>query len=81
MKMREKIINIIYEISENDEFMLNSNMDLLENEIIDSLGFMELISKIEEEFNIELQPSQISSNTWRHVSDIENMINTYLGRK
>lgn len=79
--MKKKIIDIIYEISENDEFMLNPDMDILENEIIDSLGFVELISKIEEEFNIELQPSQIPSNTWRHVTDIVSMINTYLEKK
>lgn len=79
--MRDKIIEIIYEISENDEFKNNPDIDLLDNEIIDSMGFLELISQIEETFDIELRPSQISSNVWRKVDSISSMVEDYLGEK
>lgn len=79
--MRNKIIEIIYEISENEDFKNNPDLDLFENEIIDSMGFLELISKIEETFNIELYPSQIPSKVWRNVNLIANMVEEYLGEK
>lgn len=79
--MRNKIINIIYEISENEDFKNNPDLDLFENEIIDSMGFLELISKIEETFNIELYPSKIPSKVWRNVDLIANMVEEYLGEK
>lgn len=79
--MREKIIDIIYEISENEEFKNNPDVDLLENEIIDSMGFLELISQIEENFDIELRPSEIPSSIWRKVDLISDMIEEYIGEK
>ena len=79
--MRNKIIEIIYEISENEDFKNNPDLDLFENEIIDSMGFLELISKIEETFNIELYPSKIPSKVWRNVDLIANMVEEYLGEK
>ena len=75
--MRDKIIEIIYEISENEEFKANPDIDLIENEVIDSMDFLELISCIEETFNIELIVSQIPSSVWRKVNSISEMIEEY----
>lgn len=72
--MENKIIEIIEEISGYKELKNNIDIDLLENEIIDSLGFIELISSLEEEFNIEIQPTQISPDTWRYVKNIKKLV-------
>lgn len=79
--MRDKIIEIIYEISENEEFKVNPDIDLIENEVIDSMDFLELISCIEETFNIELIVSQIPSSVWRKVNSISEMIEEYIKEK
>ncbi len=79
--MRDKIIEIIYEISENEEFKANPDIDLIENEVIDSMDFLELISCIEETFNIELIVSQIPSSVWRKVNSISEMIEEYIKEK
>lgn len=72
--MENKIIEIIEEISGYKELKNNIDIDLLENEIIDSLGFIELISSLEEEFCIEIQPTQISPDTWRNVKNIKKLV-------
>lgn len=79
--MRDKIIEIIYEISENEEFKVNPDIDLIENEVIDSMDFLELISCIEETFNVELVVSQIPSSVWRKVNSISEMIEEYIKEK
>ena len=79
--MEEKIIEIIENITGYNNLKENKEIDLLENEIIDSLAFIELISSIENEFDIEIQPTQIDPNTWRKVSSIVSLIEQLKNRK
>lgn len=72
--MEDKIINIIIEICENENIKDNLEVDLIENEILDSLAFISLVPKLEEEFDIEIQPTQVSPNTWRSVNSIIELV-------
>ena len=72
--MEEKIIEIIINLTGFTELKENKDIDLLENEILDSLAFLELITALEEEFNVEIQPTQVNPNTWRSVEKITELI-------
>ena len=72
--MEDRIIEIIERITEYKDLKINKDIDLLENEILDSLAFIELIEMLNEEFNIELQPTQIKPYTWRSVKSIAEYI-------
>ena len=72
--MEDRIIEIIERITEYKDLKKNKDIDLLENEILDSLAFIELIEMLNEEFNIELQPTQIKPDTWRSVKSITEYI-------
>ena len=61
--MEEKIIEIIENLTGYDKLKENVDIDLLENEILDSLAFIELMTILEEKFNIEIQPTQVEPNT------------------
>lgn len=74
--MEEKIIEIIEKLTNYKGLREDKNIDLLENEILDSLAFIELITALEEEFNIEIQPTQVKPDTWRNVKKIADLINT-----
>lgn len=75
--MEDKIINIIAEICENETIKDNLDIDLIENEILDSLAFINLISRLEEEFDIEIQPTQVKPDTWRNISSIIELVKSY----
>lgn len=77
--MEERIINIIVEICEDESIKDNLDIDLIENEILDSLGFITLISRLEEEFDIEIQPTQIAPDTWRRIGSIIELVKSYKG--
>lgn len=80
--MREKIIEMILEISDNNEtFKKNPDIDILREEIIDSLGFLELVSTIEDTFDIDLETSQIPSSVWSSVDQIAKMVEEYINAK
>ena len=72
--MEERIIEIIIKLTKFTKLKENKNIDLLENEILDSLAFLELITALEEEFNVEIQPTQVNPNTWRSVEQITELV-------
>lgn len=77
--MEEKIIEIIEDLTGYKDLKNNKKIDLLENEIIDSLAFIELISSLENEFNIEIQPTQVDPNTWRSINSIIDLVKSLQG--
>ena len=79
--MKDKIIDIIVKVTYDTRVKEENDIDLIKSGILDSLGFINLISALEDEFNIEIQPTQIPSSTWRHVDSIVNLVKEKLGVK
>ena len=75
--MEDRVINMIAEICENETIKDNLDIDLIENEILDSLAFITLISRLEEEFDIEIQPTQVKPDTWRSINSIIELVKSY----
>lgn len=75
--MENRVINIIAEICENETIKDNLDIDLIENEILDSLAFVTLLSRLEEEFDIEIQPTQVKPDTWRSINSIIELVKSY----
>lgn len=76
--MENKIIEIIIDVCENDLIKDNLDIDLLENDLLDSLAFINLISRLDEEFNIEIQPTQVNPDCWRTVNSIIQLVKKYI---
>ena len=74
VKMREEILELIVRLTGNKELRENDNFDLIEDDILDSLAFIQLISELEDKFDIEIQPTQIDVDTWRSVDGIVRMV-------
>lgn len=72
--MEKKIISIICEICGSDEVRKNKNIDLLAEDVLDSMAFIELVQRLEDEFNIEIQPTEEKPSTWRNVENILEMV-------
>ena len=77
--MKDLIIDIIIKITNYTNLKENIEIDLIQNEILDSLAFIELITELEETFDIEIQPTQIPSDTWRSVEKIVKMVENKRG--
>ena len=69
------IYKILYDVCEN-ECVYDSNFDLLESGVLDSLAFIELFAKLED-FGIEIQPTRIDRNRLRTPAEIEKLIKEY----
>ena len=57
--MEETILDILEEICEDDVIREDLDIELYEMGLMDSLGLVELLVQIEENFNIVISPSEI----------------------
>lgn len=65
---------MIIRLTEYEELRHNPDVNLIEEDILDSLAFIELIEELENEFDIEIQPTQVSNDTWEYVDNIVTMV-------
>ena len=70
--MQDKIKDILYEVCD-DERVYEEGIDLLED-VIDSMALIELFSRLEEEFDIEVQPTEIPLDSLRTIEGIKELI-------
>ena len=77
--MKEQIIKIIEGLTDYKD--IDNKTDLLEEDILDSLAFIELIAELENTFNIEIQPTQVPSDTWQNVDNIVKMVEAHMEKK
>lgn len=74
--MEKKIFEIICEISDKD-LVEKYDMDLFENGILDSFAIVQLISLLEENFNIEIDPEDIVPEKFSTISEISRLVTDY----
>lgn len=72
--MEEKILDMLEEICEDDVIREERDMDLFEAELLDSLGFAELLVTIEEEFGIIIAPSEVKREDMSTVNKILELL-------
>lgn len=77
--MKEQIIDIIIRLTEYEDLRNNPNINLIKEDILDSLAFIELIDELENKFDIEIQPTQIPNDTWNSVDNIVKMVENLRG--
>lgn len=58
--MKEKVLDLLEELCGTDEFRNDMDLDLFDNGLLDSLGFIELVIQIEQVLGIKLQPTEVS---------------------
>lgn len=59
-EMKEKALDLLAEICEDAEVKDNPELELFENELLDSLTVAELLVAIEDEFGLVIPPTEIT---------------------
>lgn len=74
--MKEKVFEILERICEDDIVKSNPDIDLFESDLLDSLGFAELLADIEDELGILIAPSEVDRNTFNTPNRILSYLET-----
>ena len=71
--MREKILELLAEICEDDSVLTDEEQELFASGMLDSLGFAEFLVELEERFGIVIAPSEVERtqvDTPRKILDV-----------
>lgn len=81
MDRAERIRSFIQEelLFEDPNRVLTLDTPLLEQQIIDSLGLMELVAFLEREFEIEVDDADITTDHFQTISHIAELVGTSAG--
>ena len=72
--MEEKILDILEAICEDSIVREERNLDLFEEDLLDSLGFAELLVNIEGELGIVISPSEVTREDMNTPEKIIQMV-------
>ncbi len=56
---KEKLLEVLADICEDDVVMTDLDVDLFESGLLDSIAYMELLLEIERELGISVAPSEV----------------------
>jgi D-alanine--poly(phosphoribitol) ligase subunit 2 len=75
--MREKLLDILEDLCGDEIVKENPDIDLLEEDLLDSMDYTELLVEIEENFGIVIAPSEVT----REEMNTPNKIIAVVSRK
>lgn len=76
--MLDKVLNILEEVTETDEIREDLDLDLFEAGLLDSLGIIEVLLKLEEVFSIKLQPTDLERKDMATVNNLVSFLEGYI---
>lgn len=57
--MEEKVLSILERLCGTDEVKSDRDINMFDNGLMDSLGFIELVLAMEEEFGLSVEPTEV----------------------
>lgn len=75
--MRDKILKILEQVQPDGNF--EESDDFFEDELIDSIGVMTIITMLETTFSIAILAEDIVADNFQNILCIEKMLKKYLG--
>ena len=77
--MEEKLFDLLYEACDDKIIYRDKNVDLFETGLLDSMGFIELLMALEEEFDIEIAPAKIRKDQMNTPARLAAYLESKLG--
>ena len=80
-KIRQTILDFVereYKLPENVDY---DTFDFVENGFVDSMGMVQFVTILEDEFDIEFSAEELLSSDFRTVSGLEKLIERKINAK
>lgn len=78
--MEEKVLKILIDVIGNDDIIEEKDIDLFEAGLLDSLGIIEVLLKIEEVFGLRLQPTDLEKKDMSTVNNLVEFLDSKLNQ-
>ena len=70
MDMEEKLLDIIAEVCDSDDVRAERDVDLFAAGLLDSMGTIDLLVEIEDEFGVVIAPTELEREDMNTVNKI-----------
>lgn len=79
MSTAERVLSVLADVTQVDEVRRDGEMMLYESGVIDSLGTVELLLALTQEFGVEISPTEIDRDRWATPRRIVEFVRTRIG--
>lgn len=79
--VRQTIIDFVereYKLPDNVDY---DNFDFMDNGFVDSMGLVQFVAILEDDFNIEFSKEELLSSEFRTIGGLERIINSKINAK
>lgn len=77
--MKDSILEVLREVNEDADF--ESSSDFIEDGLMDSFEIVDLVSKLEDKFDLEVRGIDIVPENFVNLEAIEKLLKKYLEEK
>jgi D-alanine--poly(phosphoribitol) ligase subunit 2 len=77
---RERVIDLLVDVTRADEVRRDPDLPLYDLGLIDSLGTVELLVAITQEFAVDISPTEIDRTIWATPQKIIEFVDVRLGK-
>ncbi|WP_206810799.1 D-alanine--poly(phosphoribitol) ligase subunit DltC [Paradesulfitobacterium ferrireducens] len=77
--IREKILDILAEITGSDEVIRNPEVELFDSGLLDSFGVIQLFMEINEQLQIDIAPTEVEREMWATPNKIISYLEGRVG--
>ncbi len=64
MSIDERVLNCLVKVTDSDEVRAHLDLPLYDQHVLDSLGTVELILALADEFGLEISPASVAREDW-----------------
>ena len=75
----DRTLDILAEVTETDRVRTEPDLPLFDAGLLDSLGIVTLITRLSEEFNLEISPAEFERDDWATPAKLTHDIARRLG--
>lgn len=79
MTTAERVMDVLVEVTRVDEVRRDPELPLYDAGVIDSLGTVELLVALTQEFGVEISPTEIDRNLWATPRRIVQFVEMRVG--
>lgn len=79
MSTAERVMDVLVEVTRVDEVRRDPEMPLYEMGVIDSLGTVELLVALTQEFGVDISPTEVDRSSWATPGSIVRFFEMRVG--
>jgi len=80
-ELEQTVLEILADVCGDDTLLTDPDRDLFQNDLLDSLAFVMLLTQLDDRLGVEIQPTRVPRESWRMPRRIIELVRAELAKK